>query len=229
MLAASRGSSPPYSKLRPLRGSRSRLIPPASRTLKPLRRASLPNHPAAGVRNFRIPAGRRGEIGRQRRAQAGICPGLARHSRPGIRLQECRNAEPGDAADKACRLLQSCRGLLEILPRRIAREIPEQQRELLVSSHGLEQDPCARVRIESGIHPRLVGLQFGRPGRSAGERRHKSGERGSNCSTQFESLRPGSVRARRTRAADGAVSAIRHQGGSSGTKLDRSGTKLDRN
>ena len=42
MLAANSGSSPPYSKLRPLRGSRARLIPPANMTLKPLRRASSP-------------------------------------------------------------------------------------------------------------------------------------------------------------------------------------------
>ena len=42
MLAANSGSSPPYSKLRPLRGSRARLIPPANMTLKPLRLASSP-------------------------------------------------------------------------------------------------------------------------------------------------------------------------------------------
>ncbi len=38
----SRGSSPRYSKLRPFRGSRARLAPPASSTLKPFWRASLP-------------------------------------------------------------------------------------------------------------------------------------------------------------------------------------------
>ena len=38
----SQGSSDRYSKLRPLRGSRCRLRPPASWTLRPLLRASLP-------------------------------------------------------------------------------------------------------------------------------------------------------------------------------------------
>ncbi len=42
IVPASSGSSPPYSKLRPLRGSRARLTPPASMTLKPSARASLP-------------------------------------------------------------------------------------------------------------------------------------------------------------------------------------------
>src|SRR3954451_6717535 len=42
MVPASNGSSPPYSKLRPLRGSRSRFTPPASMTLNPDARASEP-------------------------------------------------------------------------------------------------------------------------------------------------------------------------------------------
>ena len=42
IVPASSGSSPAYSKLRPLRGSRSRFTPPASSTLKPSLCASLP-------------------------------------------------------------------------------------------------------------------------------------------------------------------------------------------
>jgi hypothetical protein len=42
MIPASSGSSPVYSKLRPLRGSRARFTLPPSITLKPDRRASLP-------------------------------------------------------------------------------------------------------------------------------------------------------------------------------------------
>src|SRR5207245_9740974 len=94
----------------------------------------------------------------------------------------------GDAADITGQLIPSAGGFLEILPRCISGEIAEYQRELLVSSHGLEQGLGTRFRIESGICPRLAGLRlFSRAGRSARERRHQNGEPADNDSNQFES------------------------------------------
>src|SRR5215470_409700 len=83
---ASSGSSPAYSKLRPLRGSRVRLTPGPSNTLKPFARASAP---------IMAPA-------RSASATSNVAA-MARPDGNGVAFLERRDAEPGDARDVAGR------------------------------------------------------------------------------------------------------------------------------
>ena len=91
---ASSGSSPRYSKLRPLRGSRARLPPPASRTLKPLRTRLLADHRPAPIGGVLVPTRGQGQAGRHR----GCAGSMARiegigHAQAGIGFLQGRDAE----------------------------------------------------------------------------------------------------------------------------------------
>jgi hypothetical protein len=167
IVPASSGSSPPYSKLRPLRGSRARLTPPASWTLKPEERASEPiiAPPLKASSGFQVAAVARPE-GREVRSRIRIARlALGGHADAGVGFPLRRHAQardPGDVAGRAHASLGVGVNFGLVLVRA---EIAEHQGQFLVLRHLRNDQVGALIGAQPGVHPRFRGARARRPGR----------------------------------------------------------------